>query len=203
MDRRLVIAALAAAAAGPALAQTTQPAPIPATPTPAPTGGAGANPAAGAMGDAEKQHVQKTMMVGSLALETSRIALKKADDDDVKQFATFEVREQEGIADVLKSLLNPAAASGAVKPPSEQEVMANLDAKGQETVKKMQAAKAGDAFDKEYVKGQLEGHRELLAIQQDYLKSGKNLMNITVAKLASGHIQDHIKMLEDLDQALR
>lgn len=198
MDRRLLLAALAAAA-GPALAQTTQPAPIPATPSPAPAGaGGGTSAAHGAMGDAEKQHVQRTMAVGALALLTSRIAVQKAEDEDVKQFATFEVREQEGIADVLKSLMDPAAASGTVKPPSEQEAMKNLDAKGQEMLKKLQSAKAGEAFDKEYVKGQLEGHRELLTIQQTYLKSGKNLMNITVAKLASGHIQDHIKMLEDL-----
>lgn len=196
MDRRLVLAALAAAAAGPALAQTTQPAPIPATPSPAPTGGGSA--AHGAMGEAEKQHVQRTMAVGALALLTSRIAVQKAEDADVKQFATFEVREQEGIADVLKSLMEPSAASGTVKPPSEQEAMKHLDAKGQETLKKLQSAKAGEAFDEEYVKGQIEGHRELLTIQQTYLKSGKNLMNITVAKLASGHIQDHITMLEDL-----
>lgn len=202
MDRRLVIAALAAAAAGPALAQTTQPSPMQATPSAAPSGG-GAAAGAMAMGDAEKQHAQRTMAAGAAALETSRIAAKKAEDDDVKLFATFEIREQEGIADVLKSVQDPSTFGGTVKAPSDQEVMSHLDAKGQDMVKKMQAAKAGDDFDKDYVKGQLDGHRELLGIQQDYLKSGKNLIHVAVAKLASAHIQDHIKILEDLDQALR
>jgi putative membrane protein len=200
MDRRLVLAGFAAAAAAPALAQTTQPAPIQTTPTPAPSG---AGPGAGAMGEAEKQHVQRTMAGGAASLETSRIGLKKAQDEDVKLFASFEVREQDGIADVLKSVQDPSMLSGTVKPPSSQEATALLDAKGQEMVKKMQQAKAGDDFDKDYVKGQLEGHRDLLKVQQDYLKSGKSLVNVAVAKLASGQIQDHIKILEDLEQALK
>jgi putative membrane protein len=198
-----MIAALAAAAAGPVLAQTTQPSPMQATPSAAPSAGGGSAASAMAMGDAEKQHAQRTMAAGAASLATSRIAAQKAQDEDVKLFSTFEVREQEGIADVLKSVQEPSNLSGTVKAPSEQEVTSHLDAKGQEMVKKMQSAKAGDDFDKDYIKGQLDGHRELLQIQQDYLKSGKNLIHVTVAKLASAQIQDHIRILEDLDQALR
>jgi hypothetical protein len=115
-------------------------------------------------------------------------------------FATFEVREQEGIADVLKSLKDPAAVTGTVKAPPEAEVMGMLDAKGKQMVDKMRQAKAGAEFDRDYVMGQLEGHRELLDIQEDYLKTGKNREHVNLAKLASAHIKDHIALLEDMQK---
>ena len=66
-------------------------------------------------------------------------------------------------------------------------------------IQKLQQAKSGDAFDKEYVKGQLDGHRELLQIQESFLQArpqSREAMN--VAKLAAGRIREHIEMLEDL-----
>ena len=198
MDRRLILAGLAAAVAGPALAQTTQTMPSASgTASGAATGNmAGAMP----MGDAEMRYMQRTMSAGAAALETSRIAREKAQSAEAKMFATFEVREQEGIADVLKSVKDPAAVTGTVKAPSDAEVTGMLDAKGKQMVEKMRGGKAGAEFDKEYVMGQLEGHRELLEIQQDYLKSGKNREMVNVAKLASAHIQDHIALLEEMQK---
>jgi len=170
MDRRVVIAGLAAAAAAApaALAQQT-------------TG----SPAAGQMGQAEQNWIQQTLAKGTVALETSRIALKKAQDDDVKQFAKFEADEQEGLAEVLKSMGGSAPA---------------MDAKGKEAVQTLDQEKAGPAFDKAYLQAQIQGHRELLQIQESFLKSGgQNREATNVAKLALGRIQEHIELLESLD----
>lgn len=155
-----------------------------------------------AMGDAEAQYLTRTMTAGSMSLATSRIALEKAKDSDVKEFAQFEVAEQETIADVLKGMKEPGDVSGMVKPPSKAEVDAGLDAKGKQMVEKLSAAKAGEGFDKEFVMGQMEGHRELLTIQEDYLKSGKNAQAITVAKLARGMIKEHLTLLKDIHDNL-
>ena len=54
----------------------------------------------------------ETMAVGSMSLVASRVALSKVQDEDVKQFATFEVAEQETIADVLTSMMDPSKATG-------------------------------------------------------------------------------------------
>jgi putative membrane protein len=150
-----------------------------------------------ALGDAKMQHMKRTETVGSLSLATSRIALKKAEDEDVKEFAQFEVAEQETIADILKSM-QTGNVSGTVKPPSESEVEANLDDKGKEMIVKMQQAKAGVAFDREYVNAQVDGHKQLLQIQEDYLKAGKNPEAVAVAKLASGMIKEHLTLLGDI-----
>src|SRR5215213_9075384 len=65
------------------------------------TSAAGAGGSA-AMGQAEQQWMQQTMMVGSVAMKSSELAVQNARDEDVKQFAQFEVDEQKGLAEVLR-----------------------------------------------------------------------------------------------------
>ena len=148
-----------------------------------------------AFGQAEQRWLKQTMMVGSVALQTSEIALQKAEDEEVKQFATFEADEQKGLAEVLRSMLEPARTAS----PQGEAGAAQPDQKHAAMIQKLQQAKAGDAFDKEYVKGQLDGHRELLQIQESFLQArpqSREAMN--VAKLAAGRIREHIEVLEDL-----
>lgn len=177
MDRRFLVFSLAAAGlAGPALAQT------------AATRPAGAAPAAG-MGPAEMDHAKKTAAVGMLSLQTSDIALGKASNAKVKEFAQFEHDEQTTIAEILKSM-DPSTAS--MQP----------DDKGMAMISKLKEAKAGAAFDRDYVAGQIEGHQMLLAIQEDYLKAGKDMHHMAVVKLARGMIKEHLVLLGDLKKAI-
>ncbi|WP_238313105.1 DUF4142 domain-containing protein [Methylobacterium crusticola] len=156
------------------------------------------------MGEAEAKHAADTLAVGAMSLAASRVALKKAKDDDVKEFAQFEVAEQETIADVLKAMRDQTvAASGQVQPPSEPEVTGQLDPKGKAMLEKLEGAKAGSAFDREYVKGQIEGHQALLKIQDAYLATGKDRENLGVAKLARGQIKEHLVLLAGIDKDLK
>ena len=202
MDRRHILAGLAAAvAATPALAQTMQPAP--AGSTPAPGARAGSMPdGAHQMGQAEMKHMQDTLMAGMVALETSNVALEKARGAEVKQFAKFEKAEQEGIADVLKSMMDPAGtASTPGQPPMPMPM--RLEGEKAQMVQKMKDMQAGANFDKEYIQGQIQGHQELLRIQETYLQNGRNREHINVAKLARGHIKEHIEELQDIEKKLR
>jgi len=211
MDRRLVLAGLAAVTAAPlaliesALAQTTAPA------TTAPAGqGAGTaaggglyNQSAGQMSQAEQQWMQQTMATGMVALETSKIALQKAQNADVKMFAKFESDEQQGLAEVLRSMQEPAMASSgsAADTTASAGAAPQMDAKHREMVQKLQQASAGAAFDKEYLQGQLQGHRELLQIQDNFIKSGsRNREAVNVAKLARGRIQEHIELVQSIEK---
>ena len=181
MNRRTMLTAVAAAAALPALLSTTASfAQTPVTP-----------------GDAEKKHADDTKKVGSLSLAASRVAVEKASDPSVKEFAKWEVAEQETIADILKSMEMDGKAEGALKPPSDSEVEAMLDAESKAALEKLRAA-SGAAFDKAYVKAQLVGHKKLLSIQEDYLKVGQNREHLSVTKLARGQIKEHIDHLDRL-----
>lgn len=156
-----------------------------------------------AMGEAEAKHAADTSTVGGMSLEASRIALKKAQNPKVKEFAQLEVAEQETIADVLKSMRDQSTpASGQVKAPSAEVVQTNLDAKGKQMMEKLQKAEAGAGFDKEYIQGQIQGHQELLQIQESYLKSGKDRENLNVTKLMRGQIKEHLTLLQDIEKQL-
>lgn len=181
MNRRTMLTAVAAAAALPALLSSTA--------TFAQT--------AAAPGDAERKHADDTKKVGSLSLVTSRVAVEKASDPMVKEFAKWEVAEQETIADILRSMEMDGKAEGALKPPSDSEVEAMLDAEGKAALDKLRAA-SGAAFDKAYVTAQLDGHKKLLSIQEDYLKVGQNREHLSVTKLARGQITEHIDHLDML-----
>ena len=151
------------------------------------------------MGEAEARHAADTTTAGLMALETSWIALKKAQNPKVKEFAQLEVAEQETIADVLKSMRDQSVpASGQVKAPSAEVVQTNLDAKGKAMAEKLQKAEAGAAFDRDYVQGQIEGHNQLLEIQETYLKTGKDRENLNVTKLMRGQIKEHLTLLQDM-----
>lgn len=198
MHRRLALTAIASAVAIPSLV-TAAFAQQQGGPTAAATGNTGAR-----MGDAEARHAADTLAAGSASLAASRIALKKASDDDVKEFAGFEVAEQETIADVLKAMRDPSqAASGQVKPPAEPEVTGQLDPKGRAMLDKLEQAKSGKAFDLEYIRGQIEGHQALLKIQEAYLATGKDRENLAVAKLARGQIREHLVLLADIEKDLK
>jgi putative membrane protein len=140
-----------------------------------------------AMGQAEQQWMQQTMLVGSVAMKSSELAIQKADDDDVKQFAKFEADEQKGLAEVLRSMMEGAATT---QPQADQKHAAMME--------KLEQAK-GKAFDRAYVQGQTEGHQELLQIQETFIKSGStNREAMNVAKLAASRIREHIEVLQDI-----
>ncbi len=196
MDRRLALTAIASAIALPSLALSAF-----AQNAPSSVSEKSGNTAA-MMGEAEARHAADTSTVGLMSLETSRIALKKAQHPKVKEFAQFEVAEQETIADVLKSMRDQSTpASGQVKAPSAEVTQTNLDAKGKQMVEKLQKAEAA-AFDREYVQGQIQGHEQLLQIQETYLKSGKDRENLNVTKLMRGQIKEHLALLQDLEKQL-
>jgi len=158
--------------------------------------------AAPKMGEAEMTHAEQTGMVGSLSLLQSRLAVTKATDAKVKEFASFEVAEQETIGDILKSLKMPAdEAQGALMPPTDEEAVAMVDEAGKAKLTELEGL-AGADFDKAYVAANLEGHQKLLGIQEAYLTAGTNREHLSVAKLARGQVTEHIAHLEELNSML-
>jgi putative membrane protein len=210
MDRRVVLTGLAAAAAAPARAQTGAPGG-----TAAGAGGAeaGGSRTGGAQrASADMQHMQQTMQLGLAALEASRMAQQKAQDADLKRFATFEVQEQATLSEVLRSMMEPAvtAATGpspqpgqASAAPADAQPM-QLDARSREMIQRLQNARAGEAFDREYLQGQMEGHSALLQVQTQYLQSNPhNREQTNVAKLARTVIVEHVTLLEDIQSRMK
>jgi putative membrane protein len=98
MNRRFLLASMAAVSVSRVAAQTADPPPAPARTIAPPS------PAPRALSGAQRKHINDTMAVGSLSLMLSRIARPKASGALLKQFVEFEIAEQETIADVLKTM---------------------------------------------------------------------------------------------------
>ena len=196
MDRRVLLGGLAAAVvAFPALAQTSG------TPSTMQSGGS-AGAAMNQMGQAEMQHMQQTMQLGMVALETSRIAMTKARNEDLKMFAGFEVQEQTTLSEILRSMMEPAATAATGS--GQANAAMPMDASARDMVQKLQGQQAGAEFDRMYLEGQLQGHRSLLQVQEKYLQSNpQNREHVNVARMARGQIREHIALLEDMQKTMR
>lgn len=206
MDRRVVITGLAAAVlAAPALAQTSAPTAQPGAPGNAASGSATTRN--GQMSQADMEHMQQTMQLGMVALETSRIAQQKAQNANLKQFATFEIQEQTTVSEILQSMMDPmatAATSGQAASSKGGAAAMQMPADAQQMVQKLQSAQAGAEFDRQYLQGQLQGHRDLLQVQERYLSSNpQNREHMNLAKMARTQIREHIALLEDMQQKMR
>jgi putative membrane protein len=207
MDRRIVLAGLAAAITAPALAQTSG---SPSTRQPgAAAGSTGGASGASRMGgqqmtQADMQHMQQTMQLGMVALETSRIAQQKAQNADLKRFATFEVQEQTTLSEVLHSMMEPTATSATSAASGTSAPAMQMDAQSREMIQRLQNTQAGEAFDRQYLQGQMEGHSGLLQVQTQYLQSNpQNREHVNVAKMARGMITEHIALLEDIQTKMK
>ncbi len=136
-----------------------------------------------------------TLMAGTLAKQSSELAMQKASNAKVKQFASFEMAEQTAIAQALTSQQTPAAVA--------------LDDKRAAALKSLQSVSGAD-FDKAYIAAQIDGHSELLGIQQAFLNGkGQDAASLLasdtahVATLAKAVIEMHLAMLKDLNDMLR
>ena len=220
MDRRLVLAGLAASVAGPALAQTAQ-----TTQSQQSSIGMRGSAADGShqMGQAEMQHMQRTLLNGMVALETAKIAQEKARNERVKELAKFEREEQEGFSEVLHSMMEPMGTASTSQGASGQgtsgqaatsgQAMSGqmaagmpamqMEAKDREMVEKLRGMQAGAEFDRMFVQGQIQGHQELLQIQENYIRQGRNREHLNIAKLAAGRIREHIEEFQDAQRNLR
>jgi putative membrane protein len=218
MDRRVVLTGLTAALAAPALAQTSGSPSSTRQPGAAAGGTAGAGSAASRMGaqqmtQGDMQHMQQTMRIGMVALETSRVAQQKAQNADLKRFAVFEIQEQTTLSEVMRSMMEPATTSATGSATQAGQTSAasagstpsmQMDAQSMEMIQRLQNTQPGEAFDRQYLQGQMEGHSALLQVQTQYLQSNpQNREHMNVAKMARAVITEHIALLEDIQAKMK
>ena len=130
-----------------------------------------------------------------LSLLSSKLALEKATDKDVKEFAGFEETEAIAVTSVLKQL------GTAVPAP---------DAKAKATMEKLEAASKGAEFDKAYIMAQYENHVFLRDHAEDYLKhaegskdSAAELQGQHLATLALATFKEHVAITKRISGELK
>ncbi len=121
------------------------------------------------------------LAIGGFSLLSSQLAVKKANNGGLRNFAQLEVEEQIATASALGG--RPGQA------PIRERDAAMLA--------KLQAVD-GPAFDAMYLQGQVLGHEELLRINRAYAKRGGDPVGQAVAILAVPAIRTHLSILSGL-----
>jgi putative membrane protein len=119
---------------------------------------------------------------GEFAMRSSRLALSKTNNPDIMNFASAEIAEQVQVATALGAL--PGTAP--------------LRADHSTILTRLENMPAGPNFNAMYVKGQIAGHRELLALNSSYLRTGGNPQEQSVAQMSLPIIQRHLAILNGL-----
>jgi putative membrane protein len=134
------------------------------------------------------QYRTTTLMIGSLALQSSQLASERANHTKVKEFAGFEIAEQLTMAQVLTDSPTPPVAP--------------LDSTHATQLQALNSLPPGHAFDVQYVTLQLQCHQELLGIQNGFLQPQPSMSSdiVHIAMLARTTVQMHLALLEELRQ---
>jgi putative membrane protein len=138
-------------------------------------GGSLFNPAAALAQNADAALLAKIAMLGTASLETSKLALTKASNMEVKMFAKFEAAEQEVMGMILKDM-------GTMVPAASAE--------GKALLTRLQSL-SGQAFDKAFMQGQVDTHRKLKEAVSALMSSTSDKHVKHVTSLALTTIQEH------------
>jgi predicted outer membrane protein len=124
-----------------------------------------------------------------LSLLTSQIAVDKATNPLVLEFANFELREAIGVTTILKEMKTPV-------PP--------MDAVAKATLQKIKSTPKGAEFDKAYATAQLANHEFLRDLAEVYLKNSaghtsmKEMHGRHLAILTLGAFKEHVVHTKNL-----
>lgn len=141
-------------------------------------------------GQAEYDYITRVGPLGQASLQSSQAARGQATDPWVRSFAENEVAEQETLSEILTEV---GRQSGRPLPNPRPDPRTARELA-------MMQRERGDRFDEAYLRMQLQAHQELLRIQDDYLRTGRNMHMRHIAMLARGQITDHIRQIQLLER---
>lgn len=127
---------------------------------------------------------------GTFAMQTSELALRSATMPGVRQFAQFEVEEQQAVLQAMR-------ISGIEVPATVP-----MEASKLQMIEGLRAA-SGAEFDRMYVMGQVAGHEELQRVYATIANGGATAGERAIATLAVPSIRTHLGILAGLQQQMR
>ena len=149
-------------------------------------------PTSAKLSSVDKDLMLQVAMGGMMQLETSKLALQKTKNTEVRELAQAEVDEQTGLSAKLKAI---ASAKGVTLP-------GVADAKTKEMLSKMQGLSAS-ALDRHYVQEHgVKGHEKLDKVMTTVESRGQDSNLMAVAKAAHPLVKTHLKVARELSTKL-
>lgn len=135
-----------------------------------------------ALNDVDQTFIQQAAVGGMAEVQLGQLAAQKATRPAVKQFGQEMVDQH---TPVNQQLMQLAQAKG-VTPPSA------LDPMHQQMFDKLNGAKAGAAWDRDYLRGQIADHRATLALMQREAAEGSDADLKALAAQTAPVVQQHL-----------
>jgi putative membrane protein len=139
-----------------------------------------------------RTYVKKAAMGDLFEIDSSKLALQKSKDAQIRSFAQMMIRDHTASTAKLAAILKreKADAPSTTLDPDHQ---AQLDALN---------AESGASFDTAYVKAQLQGHQDALTLHQTYAASGSDKRLKAFAASAAKVVQMHLDHVQALAKKL-
>jgi putative membrane protein len=137
----------------------------------------------------EKRFIQDAYVDGLAQVELGKLAVQKASNDSVKQFAQKMIDDHSKANDELKA----AAAHQNITFPD------SLDSKRQSKVDKL-AKLSGADFDRAYIKGEVKDHQQDVRDFQQEAKSGSDADVKSFASKTLPTLEEHLTTAKELDK---
>ncbi|RYF67140.1 MAG: DUF4142 domain-containing protein [Cytophagaceae bacterium] len=150
-------------------------------------------PTSAKLSKADQDLMMQVAMGGMMQLETSKVAVQKSTNPQVREMAQAEVDEQTGLSAKLTEI---ATAKGVTLPTTP-------DAKTQDMVSKMQGM-SGTELDRHYVQEHaVKGHELLDKTMSKVESKGQDANLMAVAKAAHPLVVTHLKVARELNSKLK
>ena len=142
----------------------------------------------------EKEFHDSLVAPVQFSMSASKIAVDRAANNRVKEFAGFELAETTAITAVLKTM---------------ETIFPEMDEETKKSFAIIESTAAGNAFDKLYIRSQLKNHRLLRDLTEDYLNEApkEQLDKIEsedklIATLILPFLEEHVTIIERLGKKL-
>jgi putative membrane protein len=124
-------------------------------------------------------------------IQSSELAKSKSQDANIKSFAEKMVTDHTKTSEELKGLVS----GGKVK----AEIPAAMDDSHKSKLEKLKGLNGKD-FDEQYADDQQAAHKDAVSLFERYSKGGDNADLKAFAGKHLPHLQEHLKMAQDLDK---
>lgn len=151
---------------------------------------------------AQQSYIQQMLALGTVSLQQSNFAHGKARNPQVKRFADLEIAEQNLLTEIMHSFAEPSATASTSEGTRQAASTApELPQKDAQAMERLSRAEMGAAFDRDYVALQIQGHQEMLNLQEAYLRQVSGNREMTnIARLARNQIKEHLTLLQDIQK---
>lgn len=152
-----------------------------------------------------EQFRAKATSSDAFEIASSKIARTHATDAEIKDFAALMIRDHTATTDKLVALgaISKASIEAKMQPGKDGKYESNsLFSMSQAGDLNSLNSKSNADFDKTYMDDQVAGHKDALALMEDYAKNGDNAKLKAFAAEVLPTIKDHLAMAQKLDAKL-